>query len=222
MRRIVLTAGTALATVACALLPSAALAHGHHRHHRAHGARHHGRQLFAAGALSGAGAGAGEQAGASGTAGTPPATEHVTPPPSSPQGNAGTVVSFTEGMLTIKLGEGENAPTVSGKVTEETEIHCIPAAALTPPASGGSQESGDDDAGDASQGQQQSGEPGATSEDDQGAGDDQDGGDRNLEGGEEHSQCSATNLTQGTVVHSAELRLEASGAVFREIVLVVG
>jgi hypothetical protein len=222
MRPIALIAATALTALACALLPSGALAHGHHRgHHHALRARHHGRGLHTG--LFGASVGSGSQQtqtgspSSSGSPGGSGMTENVGPTSSTQQGNAGKIVSFAEGVLTIQLGEGEKATTISGKVTEETEIHCIPAptSSSTPPSSSAPNPSEDDGGNDGEQGQQ--GESG-WGHDDQGSGDDGEG-DRNSEGGE-HCQCSTANLTPGTVVHRAELLLTESGAVFREIVLV--
>jgi hypothetical protein len=221
MRRTALMASTALAVLACALLPSGALAHGHHHrhgHHHARRARHHGRGLHAG--LFGASNGNGPRPTGSGPSiGSPAPIENVGPTPGSPEGNAGTVVSFTEGVLTIKVGEGEKATTVSGKVTEETEIHCIPAPAATPPTAPMTVHTSDNGGwSDGRQGRQSDDEPGMGN-DDQGSGDDQDSGDRNLEGGE-HCHCSTANLTPGTIVHRAELLLDGSGATFREVVLV--
>ena len=209
MRRTALSAATALTALTCALLPSGALAHGHHHHARGARSRHHHHHR-------------GLHAGFLGTTGSSGSShiQNVGPGPGTPQGNAGKILSFTEGVLTIQLGEGENATTISGKVTNETEIHCIPApmtASMTP--SPGTTSSSHDDGW-------KGGEPGQQGEqgwsghgDDRGSGDDRNGGDRDLEGGE-HCQCSTTNLTPGTVVHRAELLLTESGAVFREIELV--
>jgi len=211
-------ATAALTALACALLPSGALAHGHrHGHHFARRARHHRRGPHAG--LFGVTAGNGSQqtSPSSGTQGT----ENVGPTSGTQQGNAGKIVSFAEGVLTIQLGEGEKATTISGKVTEETEINCIPApTAASTPAPGTTSPSGDDDGwsgwGQDQQGQQ--GEPG-WGHDDQGSGDD-DEGDRNSAGGGHCQKCGPADLTPGTLVHRAELQLTESGAVFREIELV--
>ncbi len=220
MRRIALIAATALTTLACALLPSGALAHGRHGHHHARRARHHGRVLHAGffGANRGSGS---QQTGSPGNTGSgdnagpgSSGTENVGPTPGTPEGNAGKIVSFTEGVLTIELGEGEKATKISGKVTEETEIHCIPAPAATPPTPPANTSEDDGGPGQQSDG----GEPGASQEDDMGAGDDQ-SGDRDEQGGEQ-APCTTADLTPGTVVHRAELQLTESGAVFREIELV--
>lgn len=210
MRRIALIAATALAGLGCALLPSGALAHGrHHGHH--HARPHHRRGLHAG--LFGAGAGGGsQQTGSTDSSGTR-GTENVGPMSGAQQGNAGKIVSFTEGVLEIQLGEGEKATTIAGKVTEETEIHCMPApTSSSTPSSSTPSSSGDD--GWSGWGQDQQGQQGdgGWSQDDQGSGDD--------DGAGENCQCSAANLTPGTIVHRAELLLTESGAVFREIELV--
>ncbi len=218
MRRIALIAGTALTALACALLPSGALAHGHHHHrghHYARRARHHHRGMHAG--LFGAGR-AQQPPGRTGSADST-GTETVGPTTSTQPGDAGKIVSFTEGVLTIQLGEGEKATTISGKVTEETEIHCIPAPTTSSTAPSNPNPS-DDDWSDGAQGQHDGpswGESG-WGHDDQGSGDDREG-DRDQEGGGP-CQCSTANLTPGTVVHRAELLLTESGAVFREIELV--
>jgi hypothetical protein len=112
----------------------------------------------------------------------------------------GTVVSFTNNVLTIQL-PGTGAGTVSGTVTDATEIECendnedddAPTASASHDGSddnsgSGSQSSGSDDAGD----------------DDNG--DDEDG------------NCSTANLTQGAVVHEAEFQTASDGStVFKEI-----
>lgn len=200
MRRTALFVSTALTALACAL-PSGALAHGRH-HHRGHHHANRARQAWHDGWGTHSGT------GSSGI-------QNVGPTQGNPGENAGTVVSFTEGVLTIKLGEGEKATTISGKVNEETQIHCFSAPSTTPttPTANTS-----DNRGWGSwrhEGQQDSSAEGTGRQDDQGSGDDN-GGDSNS-----HCQCSTTNLTPGTVVHRAELSLDGSGAVFREILLVV-
>jgi hypothetical protein len=236
MRRIALTRSIGLAVLACALLPAGALAdhHDHHRHHHARRAR----RFFA----------------------------HRHP------GNAGTVVSFTAGVLTIKLGDGtstEPATTISGKVDERrTEIRCFAALTETPetPAApvstsaraadhgpGGGGNDGDRNGRGSEHGEgggqgpddqpvSQAGGGGVpvsgapaqpqpqtqtqTQQQPQGHGDQDDndeGEDRDaMENGQPgQRQCGPANLTPGAVVHEAQLRLDASGAVFEEIVLVV-
>lgn len=223
MRRSSAIAATALTAFVCALLPSGALAHGHHRgHHHARRARHHALHAGLFGAAAGDGSqqtGSGDNGGSSGTSGSgTQRTENVGPPQGMEQGNAGKVVSFTEGVLTIELGEGEKATQVSGKVTEETEIHCIPAPSAGTSSTTPTAHTSDNGSWADGESGQSDGERSTTHEDDQGGGDDQ-SGDRDEEGGEQ-AQCSTTDLTPGTIVHRAELLLTESGAVFREIELV--
>jgi hypothetical protein len=188
----------AMGIMALALaVPSVALAHHgrghHHRHH--HGAHHAKFRIVHIGA------------GASGSA--PPST---TPP--APE-NAGTVASYTGGVLTLTLNDGS---TVSGKVTENTRIGCAPAT--MPPPMG--------PVGPADEG------PG----DDNGQGDDQSRGDisqgdRGWDGGSQHGDdgddddrgtpgppCDSSALVAGAIVRSAELRIGSSGTEFEEILLV--
>lgn len=100
MRRTIMTA---VATVSLAA-PSVALAHHGGRHHGHHHHRHHHRHAHVLAFHA--------QAPAGSTTGT-----------SSPaaSGAAGTIASFTNGVLTITLADGS---TVSGKVDERTLIKC--------------------------------------------------------------------------------------------------
>jgi len=95
MRKIMLTVVATCAVVA--FIPATALAHGHGRHH--HHARIQHRQFGRAWGLAG-----------KSTPANPTAAQ-----------DAGTVQSFTNGVLTIALANGQ---TVSGTVTPDTEIEC--------------------------------------------------------------------------------------------------
>jgi hypothetical protein len=114
--------------------------------------------------------------------------------------NAGTVVSFENGTLTIDVfGGGE----VSGQVTADTEIEC----------------EGDDD-----QGEDESGDDDDRSvmhedgdDDNSGPGSDDSGEDGNED--ENDDSCAAGALSAGAVVHEAELRVSDGGAVWEEIEL---
>lgn len=179
MRRIVLSVVACCAVIA--ILPASALAH--RGHHKSHHARVHHRTF-------------GQDWSQSGNSG--PSTSTST---SSDQ-NAGTVVSFAGGVLTIALNNGQTK-TVSGDVTSDTEIEC-----QAPDTSGmQSHESGDgggDNPGDNSQGDNNQGD------DDQGQGDDN--GD--------NASCSSADLTPGTVVHEARLSLSGAGATWDKVELV--
>ena len=108
--------------------------------------------------------------------------------------DSGTVVSFTGGVLTIKLYR--NDKTVEGKVDDATELKCPSTTAATP-RDGGRDDQGDDDHGD----------------DDQG--DDEQGDDDHGDAG----ACGTDKLTAGTVVREAELKTTPDGLHFDEIKL---
>lgn len=127
---------------------------------------------------------------------------------------AGTVTSFTNGVLTITLTDGT---VVSGKVTEQTELRCTPA---TPPTTSGDddQRGGDDQGGGASGehgGPSVSGQVGASQRSDfQGGGDGGDGSDDNHGANE---SCTTAALVAGAMVREAELSLSSAGAVWEKV-----
>jgi hypothetical protein len=169
MRRIVLSVVACCAVIA--ILPASALAHrGHHKRHHA---RVHHRTF-------------GQDWSQSGNSGTSTSSDQ----------NAGTVVSFTGGVLTIALNNGQ---TVSGNVTGDTEIEC-----QAPDTSSGMQSHETGDGGGDNQGDNDQGD------DDQGQGDDN--GD--------NASCSSADLTAGTVVHEARLTLSGAGATWDKVELV--
>jgi hypothetical protein len=176
MRKIVLSVVACCAVIA--IVPASALAHGEHhkRHHRAHHARVHHRNF---GGDQNQGAGQNQ----------------------NQDQNAGTVQSFTGGVLTIALNNGQ---TVSGDVTNDTEIRCEAAendmSSLRSHDRGGDNgDHGDNNRGDNDQGDDR--------------GDDNNDNDNNV-------MCSSTDLTPGTVVHEAELRISSAGAVWDKVELV--
>lgn len=115
--------------------------------------------------------------------------------------DAGVIASFSEGVLTIKLSDGSS---ISGKVTAATELKCE-SASQAPSARAA-------DHGDAS-----SSEPG----DDNGQ-DLNDADEHGGEAGEEHQAgtCQTTDLSPGTTVRSAELRVSSAGTSFSELEIV--
>jgi hypothetical protein len=121
--------------------------------------------------------------------------------------NAGKIASFdTEtGRLVIDLFGGD---TVSGLVTEETEIEC------DGPNQGASASDSPND-GEGSDDEQQGEEPG----DDEGG--QEESGDDEEPGGDEGqgSNCTSADLEVGAVVHEAELELENGSAVFEKVEL---
>ena len=171
MRRILLLAMGVLALAIA--VPSVASAHGRHHHHHHHHKAKHARVKHFGGRAS------------------------VDPAGPAAPGDAGTVASFdqTTGLLTITLADGSS---VSGKVTSDTNINCIPAQ----PTATASHHDGSDDQGD-----------------DQGDDDQGDDGDHH---GRCHGQsaCDASDLVPGAVVHEAILKLGSDGAEFKLVLLV--
>ena len=122
---------------------------------------------------------------------------------------AGTVTSFTGGVLIVHLFNGDD---VKGTVDDQTEIECktrptgqptvVPTARKADEGPGGDDQ-GDDDG------------------DHHGGGDD-DGDRQHDQQGDDDEQagCDATVLTTGAVVGEAELKTTAAGLVFREIEIV--
>jgi hypothetical protein len=112
--------------------------------------------------------------------------------------NAGKVASFENGVLTIGLAGGG---TVSGKVTNATEIKC---------------ETEDEHEVENEDHQ-------ANASDDGDDGDHGNVGDQGDQGDDEHGDednvCTTADLKRDTPVHEAELKVTAEGAVFEEIQL---
>jgi hypothetical protein len=122
------------------------------------------------------------------------------------QEKAGTVVSFTGGVLIVHLFNGDD---VKGTVNADTEIECEHAPAMTTTtAARAADDGGGDDHGDDNPG---------------GQGDDNQGDDDNENENEDENQpgCDARALTPGAIVKEAELKATAAGLVFREIELIV-
>jgi hypothetical protein len=121
------------------------------------------------------------------------------------QEKAGTVVSFTGGVLTVHLFNGDD---VKGTVDDNTELECEqaqPTTTTTTTARTADDGPGDDEGDD-------NGDHGDDGGDDQGDDNENDQG---------QAGCDASLLTPGAVVGEAELKATAAGLVFREIELVV-
>ena len=158
--------------------PAAALARPHHHRH------HHHARTERFGTLS---------------------TSTTTTSPTTPPAAAGTITSFTNGVLTITLSDNS---TVSGAVTPNTEIECQSSSATM-----GGDLATDGNPSDGSQGGGDSGQGSGTS--DQGDGGDQGDDD----GGQSQSSCGTAALTPGATVLGAELEITSSGAVWTKIEL---
>jgi hypothetical protein len=119
---------------------------------------------------------------------------------------SGTIVSLENGVLTLQL-PGDGAGTVSGAVSDATEVKCDDDddQGEDHPATASEHGSDDDNSGPGSD----SSGPGNEGDDDQGENED------------EHGACTAADLKAGARVHEAELgKAEDGSTVFREIELV--
>jgi hypothetical protein len=124
--------------------------------------------------------------------------------------NAGTVESFENGVLKIKLGNGK---VVEGKVTEQTELRCVSA---TPSTQGGDDDEGDDQQGDDQQ--PRSSAQFASQHGDSLAHAADGGGDQDDDDGQE--SCPATTaLVKGATVREAELELTGAGGVWEQVII---
>jgi len=181
----------AVASSAVALAaPGVASAH-HSKHHSSRHKRHGHAHLVKFGTF--------------GTASGP--TSASGPTPTSPSTEtAGTVTSFTGGVLTITLKDGS---TVSGKVTEQTELECQ--SATSPTGTDGDDEGSGDDSSSPESGEHSS--PVAHESSDGGGGDDGDDGGAS-------SSCTTAALVPGAVVGAAELKISAAGAVWDKVELI--
>ena len=197
-----LLAAAATSSILALAAPSLALAQGNHHHHH-HGARHasthkrhgHGAHLLTFG----------------GKLNTAPTTG----PPSS---GAATVVSFTEGVLTIELTSDKSL--IKGKVTAQTRIECQPVPGTGQDSDDDQQQTGGEDQ-DQSEGDDEGAPPSQTQSsgplgpmahssdmgDDQG--EDEDGAET----------CTTAALQPKAVVLRAELRIGENGAEWEKIEL---
>jgi hypothetical protein len=171
MRRLLFTVAASVLLVA--LAPASAMARGHHRHHSRHHARHHARVRH-------------ERFGAVSASSSPADTE-----------TAGTVMSFSGGILTIRLNDGS---TVSGAVNAGTELECEAAAPMQAFEDSGGGPSADD---------------GTTTADDVA------GADVGEEEAETAESCTTADLAPTTVVREAELTISSGGAVWNKVELVL-
>lgn len=197
MRRIAITT---LASAALALAPGVALARGHHHAHLQRGHHAHVRTERFGPAITGA-------------------------PSANPSDNAGTVASFVNSVLTLRLNDGS---TVSGAVGDQTEIKCQapePNAQMADHGGDGGSDGSNSTSGDETTTHQtapttQSTEPNEDANDNEAA----DPSDNDAAANENEDQqagaCSTSSLVPGEVVREAELRVSSTGAAFKDIELV--
>jgi hypothetical protein len=124
---------------------------------------------------------------------------------------AGTVTSFTNGILTITLNDGS---TVSGAVTTQTELEC------TAPQQQNQGDNDGDDNGAALTNARNDHGGGSSS----GSGDDNGGGsgsgDDNGGSDDGNQMCSTASLTPGTPVAEANLEISSTGASWDKVELI--
>jgi hypothetical protein len=174
MKRITIIASLAASLLAIALVPALASAERHHSHH------HHHR-------------------------GSQSRLEHFgTSNPAAPAGeDAGTITSFTGGVLVIKLSDGSS---VTGKVTTATELKCESASPAITARAADHGDGGDHGSG---------GEVGDDNGQDVGDDNGTDGSDDNSAAG-----CQMSDLSPGAMVRHAELRVGSGSATFSEVEIV--
>ena len=131
--------------------------------------------------------------------------------------NTGTVDSFENGVLTIKLASGK---TLSGNVDENTEIECDPTAGDDRGHDEGDDEQGDDnhEQGDDNDDQGDDNDDQGDDNDDQGD-DNDDQGDDEDPGDDDTEQCGPEALTQGAKVLEAELHVVNGDAFWEQVEL---
>ncbi len=185
MRRIFMTA-VASALLALALPAAASADHSARNeavhHHRRHHHRHAHTVVFAAGSVR-----------------TMPGTTAPSTPSTPSSEPAATIVSFENGVLKLMLADHS---TVSGKVTERTEIEC---------RANREDNDANDDQGEG-QGNGSQGGPGPSFSHDHG--DDEHGGEQQQEG-----TCGVSSLQPGTSVDEADLAVTGAGSFWEKIEL---
>jgi hypothetical protein len=223
MKRIFTAA--AMASLLAVLVPGMASAaqRGRSRTHAHHASTHHRHvrhlQIIRFGsvaALPSAGAPAGSRT--TGSPSSAPRSDGPPATPGTPAPSAGTVLSFTGGVLTITLADGS---TVSGKVTEATELQCQSATPPTGTEDGGDEGSGSE--GEGSGGSTEGTPPATHVRGETRSSGEGEGGQDGEEGdhGEESPACTTAALVPGAVVAEAELSVGSSGAVWDHVDLIV-
>jgi hypothetical protein len=200
MRRLTITVTAALMLLAIG--PAGAMARHHRRHHsRTHHARieHFGSDVT------------GNQTGANSS------------------DNAGTVQSFKNGVLTIQTSGGP----VSGAVTRDTELECTaPGQTQTMHEDGdggsgdqsgdGDQNAGEDQGDAAEQNENQAEEQNENQAEEQNENQAEDQNENQADDQNEdqaENNCSTSDLTPGTTVREADLRISGTGSAWKKVEL---
>jgi hypothetical protein len=165
-----------LITIATILAATSTAALARHHRHRSH---HHGVRLEQLGGNEGQQTGVGSDQA------------------------AGTVLSFTGGVLTIRRTDGSM---VSGNVNAETEFECDAAEPTVMQTDDHGSSSGDN-----------GGDNGDRGDNNGNQGDNNDQGE---EQGEVEHACPPSALTPGTAVDEAELQVSSAGAIWRKVELI--
>jgi hypothetical protein len=136
--------------------------------------------------------------------------------------SAGSVRSFDGSALVLTLTNGS---TVSGVVTNDTEIRCDSSGQRASTESDARSDGGGGDRGDRGD-QNDRGGPnnGGDRGDQNDRGGPNDGGDRGDNNGDDGNQmaCTTADLTPGTTVHEADLRVSGAGSVWEKVELTNG
>jgi hypothetical protein len=133
---------------------------------------------------------------------------------------AGTIKSFTGGVLTITLAQGGE---LSAKVDDQTEIECHAPGDLKSRSARTSSDGDDDgpnDDADDDHGDDGPNHEGDDDDDfDHGDNEGEDGDDVNEQGDDDDDSCGQEALTPGTKVHEAELEATSAGTRWEELEL---
>jgi hypothetical protein len=115
------------------------------------------------------------------------------------------VGSFSGGVLTITLNDGS---TVSGRVTDSTELECQAPEPQSVQTDATSSDGGDNGGGDNGNGGGDNGDPSG------------DNGDQGGDQGDNEQTCSSSALASRIVVQAAELDVSSAGAVWQQVELI--
>ena len=131
------------------------------------------------------------------------------PSPSPSAQSAGTVASFDNGVLTIKLADGS---AVAGQVTGATEIECPSSGSAQTAAPSGSARTRESDGEAEGSDRPAAGQTREADDNERSGSGDQEDSDREDSDESTSTSCTTSALTPGATVQEAELRLGSGGA----------